>query len=96
MLLVQPKPAPAPAPAAPEKPIVLMKAREEGKPAPTAEGTTLTPSASTAKVEKEGQRPTQPVYQIQNRGMGAAASAGGNVDRKSNLNRPHHVIKNFL
>ncbi|XP_073458011.1 nonsense-mediated mRNA decay factor SMG9 [Aquarana catesbeiana] len=76
----RPKPSPAPAPIALEKPIVLMKAREDGKPTPTAEGTTLPPSASTAKLEKEGQRPTQPVYQIQNRGMGAAANAGGNVD----------------
>ncbi|XP_075185332.1 nonsense-mediated mRNA decay factor SMG9 isoform X2 [Anomaloglossus baeobatrachus] len=67
-----------------EKPIVLMKAREEGKPAtPPAEGTSLPPAtaATTAKVEKEGQRPTQPVYQIQNRGMAAAAAtASGNVD----------------
>ncbi|XP_068098106.1 nonsense-mediated mRNA decay factor SMG9 [Hyperolius riggenbachi] len=76
----RPKPAPAPGPAAPEKPIVLMKAREEGKAAPTAEGAALPATAATTKVEKEGQRPTQPVYQIQNRGMGAAANAGANVD----------------
>ncbi|XP_040832130.1 protein SMG9 isoform X1 [Ochotona curzoniae] len=83
------QPAPQPAPAAPlapaplEKPIVLMKPREEGK------GPTAVPSASTPegaappppaaptppKGEKEGQRPTQPVYQIQNRGMGTAAPA---------------------
>ncbi|KAM4651856.1 nonsense-mediated mRNA decay factor SMG9 isoform 1-T2 [Discoglossus pictus] len=63
-----------------EKPIVLMKAREEGKPAPPAEGTAVQPTAATVKVEKEGQRPTQPVYQIQNRGMGSAASSGNNVD----------------
>ncbi|XP_075696487.1 nonsense-mediated mRNA decay factor SMG9 isoform X1 [Rhinoderma darwinii] len=75
------RPKPASAPPAPEKPIVLMKAREEGKPAPTAEGASLPPAAATAKVEKEGQRPTQPVYQIQNRGMAAAAAnASGNVD----------------
>ncbi|XP_063798585.1 nonsense-mediated mRNA decay factor SMG9 isoform X2 [Pseudophryne corroboree] len=75
-----PKTTLTPALAALEKPIVLMKAREEPKPAPAAEGTSLTPTAASAKVEKEGQRPTQPVYQIQNRGMGASASAGGNVD----------------
>lgn len=75
------RPKPTSAPPALEKPIVLMKAREEGKPPPTAEGASLPPTAATAKVEKEGQRPTQPVYQIQNRGMGAAAAnASGNVD----------------
>ncbi|XP_078511624.1 nonsense-mediated mRNA decay factor SMG9 isoform X1 [Lissotriton helveticus] len=68
------KQAPAAAPpAAPmEKPIVLMKPREEGKGLPAAEGPSQAPAAA-AKVEKEGQRPTQPVYQIQNRGMGASA-----------------------
>lgn len=75
------RPKPASAPPAPEKPIVLMKAREEGKPSPTPESASLPPTAATAKIEKEGQRPTQPVYQIQNRGMGAAAAnASGNVD----------------
>ncbi|MEE6525054.1 hypothetical protein FKM82_024837 [Ascaphus truei] len=77
------KTAPALATAPMEKPIVLMKAREEGKPSPPAEGAALPPTAATVKVEKEGQRPTQPVYQIQNRGMGSAASGSGNVDRKS-------------
>lgn len=72
---------PVSAPPALEKPIVLMKAREEGKPSPTPESANLPPTAATAKIEKEGQRPTQPVYQIQNRGMGAAAAnASGNVD----------------
>lgn len=73
-------PVPAPAPAPLEKPIVLMKPREEGKgPAAGAgstapEGTTPSPptAATPPKGEKEGQRPTQPVYQIQNRGMGTA------------------------
>ncbi|XP_055475372.1 nonsense-mediated mRNA decay factor SMG9 isoform X3 [Psammomys obesus] len=73
-------PAPPPAPATLEKPIVLMKPREEGKgPAAgtgstTPEGTTPSPptAATPPKGEKEGQRPTQPVYQIQNRGMGTA------------------------
>ncbi|XP_014456001.1 nonsense-mediated mRNA decay factor SMG9 isoform X2 [Alligator mississippiensis] len=74
-----PPPAPAPPPAAPpplEKPIVLMKSREEGKPeggAPPTMAVAGVTGAAGAKVEKEGQRPTQPVYQIQNRGMGAAA-----------------------
>ncbi|XP_053307959.1 nonsense-mediated mRNA decay factor SMG9 [Spea bombifrons] len=72
------KPAPSPAPAAIEKPIVLMKAREEGKASATTESPSLPPAAAAAKVEKEGQRPTQPVYQIQNRGMGSAGS--GSVD----------------
>ncbi|XP_070621104.1 nonsense-mediated mRNA decay factor SMG9 [Erythrolamprus reginae] len=70
-----PVPAPAAAPAM-EKPIVLMKSREEGKgPAGTTE-VSAQPPAAVAKVEKEGQRPTQPVYQIQNRGMGSTASSG--------------------
>ncbi|XP_003817625.1 nonsense-mediated mRNA decay factor SMG9 [Pan paniscus] len=76
-------PAAPPAPAPLEKPIVLMKPREEGKGpvavtgASTPEGTTPPPPAAPAppKGEKEGQRPTQPVYQIQNRGMGTAAPA---------------------
>lgn len=76
-----PVPAPAAAPAM-EKPIVLMKSREEGKgPAGTTE-VSAQPPAAVAKVEKEGQRPTQPVYQIQNRGMGSTASSGI-MDRKS-------------
>lgn len=76
-------PAAPPAPAPLEKPIVLMKPREEGKGpatptnASTPEGTTPPPPAAPVppKGEKEGQRPTQPVYQIQNRGMGTAAPA---------------------
>ncbi|XP_070306847.1 nonsense-mediated mRNA decay factor SMG9 isoform X3 [Odocoileus virginianus] len=74
-------PAAPPAPAPLEKPIVLMKPREEGKgpaattSASTPEGTAPPPPAAPMppKGEKEGQRPTQPVYQIQNRGMGTAA-----------------------
>ncbi|KAG8143416.1 hypothetical protein E2320_000645 [Naja naja] len=70
-----PVPAPAATPAM-EKPIVLMKSREEGKgPGGTTE-MSAQPPAAVAKVEKEGQRPTQPVYQIQNRGMGSTASSG--------------------
>uniref|UniRef100_K7FMC6 SMG9 nonsense mediated mRNA decay factor n=1 Tax=Pelodiscus sinensis TaxID=13735 RepID=K7FMC6_PELSI len=63
-----PAPAPVPPATAPppmEKPIVLMKSREEGKgPAGAPEGTAQPP-----------RRPTQPVYQIQNRGMGSAAAS---------------------
>lgn len=67
---------------------MLMKPREEGKgPAATTststpEGTAPPPPAAPVppKGEKEGQRPTQPVYQIQNRGMGTAAPAA--MDRE--------------
>ncbi|KAK1151875.1 protein SMG9-like [Acipenser oxyrinchus oxyrinchus] len=61
-----------------EKPIVLIKSREEGKPALPVDGAAQGPGIA-AKVEKEGQRPTQPVYQIQNRGM-ASAAPGSSVD----------------
>ncbi|MGH0189129.1 UNVERIFIED_CONTAM: hypothetical protein FKN15_034056 [Acipenser sinensis] len=61
-----------------EKPIVLIKSREEGKPALPVDGAAQGPGIA-AKGEKEGQRPTQPVYQIQNRGM-ASAAPGGSVD----------------
>ncbi|XP_041032719.1 protein SMG9 isoform X3 [Carcharodon carcharias] len=72
-----------PTPAAPagnptEKPIVLMKARDEGKPPATGDGASQAPAAS-GKTEKEFQRPTQPVYQIQNRGM-APSAPSSNVD----------------
>uniref|UniRef100_A0A8C1NXS5 Nonsense-mediated mRNA decay factor SMG9 n=1 Tax=Cyprinus carpio TaxID=7962 RepID=A0A8C1NXS5_CYPCA len=63
-----------------EKPIMLIKTRDEGgKPGNTPEVAPSVSGAGTAKLEREGQRPTQPVYQIQNRGMGSAAS-GGAVD----------------
>uniref|UniRef100_A0A8C2HXN0 Nonsense-mediated mRNA decay factor SMG9 n=1 Tax=Cyprinus carpio TaxID=7962 RepID=A0A8C2HXN0_CYPCA len=65
-----------------EKPIMLIKTRDEGgKPGNTPEVAPSVSGAGTAKLEREGQRPTQPVYQIQNRGMGSAAS-GGAVDRQ--------------
>ncbi|CAO2626519.1 Nonsense-mediated mRNA decay factor SMG9 [Lemmus lemmus] len=74
-------PAAPPAPAPLEKPIVLMKPREEGK-GPVAGAGAATPEApAPPKGEKEGQRPTQPVYQIQNRGMGTAAPTA--MDRES-------------
>lgn len=66
-----------------EKPIMLMKARDEGgKPGTPPEVAAQSSGPGPSKVEREGQRPTQPVYQIQNRGMGASAS-GNAVDRKS-------------
>ncbi|KAI3360908.1 hypothetical protein L3Q82_013120 [Scortum barcoo] len=59
-----------------EKPIMLMKARDDGGKPGTPPEAAAQPSASgPSKMEKEGQRPTQPVYQIQNRGMGASASS---------------------
>ena len=72
---------------------MLMKSREEaGKPGtPPDTGPPVTGTGS-AKLEREGQRPTQPVYQIQNRGMGAAASTA--VDRECRcylLFLPSHV-----
>ncbi|XP_014056853.1 nonsense-mediated mRNA decay factor SMG9 isoform X2 [Salmo salar] len=58
-----------------EKPIMLIKSREDGgKPGTPPE--VASPCSGASKLEREGQRPTQPVYQIQNRGMGAAASSG--------------------
>uniref|UniRef100_A0A8D2ZFR4 Nonsense-mediated mRNA decay factor SMG9 n=1 Tax=Scophthalmus maximus TaxID=52904 RepID=A0A8D2ZFR4_SCOMX len=59
-----------------EKPIMLMKARDDGAKTGTPPESTAQPSGSgPSKIEREGQRPTQPVYQIQNRGMGASASS---------------------
>ncbi|MCJ8728278.1 hypothetical protein PDJAM_G00002630 [Pangasius djambal] len=58
-----------------EKPIMLIKARDEGgKPGTTADAAPPVSGSGAAKLEREGQRPTQPVYQIQNRGMASAAS----------------------
>ncbi|KAL6489390.1 hypothetical protein MHYP_G00031310 [Metynnis hypsauchen] len=60
-----------------DKPIMLMKPREEGgKSAAASDAASPASGPGVAKLEREGQRPTQPVYQIQNRGMGSAASAG--------------------
>ncbi len=61
---------------------MLIKTRDEvGKPGNPPDVAPSVSGAGTAKLEREGQRPTQPVYQIQNRGMGSAA-AGGTVDRQ--------------
>ncbi|TRY94703.1 hypothetical protein DNTS_021600 [Danionella cerebrum] len=63
-----------------EKPIMLIKTRDEGgKPGNPPDAPSSTSAAGATKMEREGQRPTQPVYQIQNRGMGSAAS-GAAVD----------------
>lgn len=70
---------------APEKPIMLMKARDDApKPGTPPEAAAQSSGPGPSKVEKEGQRPTQPVYQIQNRGMGASASSSV-VDRESRM-----------
>uniref|UniRef100_A0A8C5FB35 Nonsense-mediated mRNA decay factor SMG9 n=1 Tax=Gadus morhua TaxID=8049 RepID=A0A8C5FB35_GADMO len=62
---------------APEKPIMLIKTREDATKCGTPPETTpQLPGSGPSKMEREGQRPTQPVYQIQNRGMGASASSG--------------------
>lgn len=61
---------------------MLMKARDDGtKPGTPPEAAAQPSGPGPSKIEKEGQRPTQPVYQIQNRGMGASASISA-VDRK--------------
>ncbi|CDQ74900.1 unnamed protein product [Oncorhynchus mykiss] len=60
-----------------EKPIMLIKTREDGgKPGTPPDVASPASGSGASKLEREGQRPTQPVYQIQNRGMGAAASSG--------------------
>ncbi|XP_067457989.1 nonsense-mediated mRNA decay factor SMG9 isoform X2 [Thunnus thynnus] len=59
-----------------EKPIMLMKARDDGaKPGTPPESAAQPSGPGPSKMEREGQRPTQPVYQIQNRGMAASASS---------------------
>lgn len=61
---------------------MLMKARDDGgKPGTPPEAAAQPTGPGPSKMEKEGQRPTQPVYQIQNRGMGASASSSA-VDRE--------------
>uniref|UniRef100_A0A673AVW9 Nonsense-mediated mRNA decay factor SMG9 n=1 Tax=Sphaeramia orbicularis TaxID=375764 RepID=A0A673AVW9_9TELE len=55
---------------------MLMKARDDGgKPGTPPEAAPQPSGPGPSKIEREGQRPTQPVYQIQNRGMGASASS---------------------
>lgn len=66
-----------------DKPIMLIKARDEGGKTVTTPDAAAPPVSGTgaAKLEREGQRPTQPVYQIQNRGMASAGSTCA-VDRE--------------
>lgn len=72
---------------------MLMKARDDGaKPSTTSESAAQPSGPGASKMEKEGQRPTQPVYQIQNRGMGASASSSA-VDRKyCQKKKPVHFV----
>ncbi|CAL8286751.1 unnamed protein product [Merluccius merluccius] len=66
-------------PSAPDKPIMSIKAREDATkcgPPPETSAPVPGPGPGPSKLEREGQRPTQPVYQIQNRGMGASAPSG--------------------
>lgn len=64
---------------------MLMKARDDGgKPGTPPETAAQASGPGPSKIEREGQRPTQPVYQIQNRGMGASASSSA-VDRELSL-----------
>lgn len=61
---------------------MLMKARDDGtKPGTPPEAAAQPSGPGPSKMEKEWHRPTQPVYQIQNRGMGASASSSV-VDRE--------------
>lgn len=61
---------------------MLIKARDEGgKPGTTPDAAPPVSGSGAVKLEREGQRPTQPVYQIQNRGMASAASTCA-VDRE--------------
>lgn len=60
---------------------MLMKARDDGaKPGTPPESAAQPPGPGPSKMEREGQRPTQPVYQIQNRAMSASSSSSA-VDR---------------
>lgn len=81
-VLFQAKPSAAVSGAPLEKPIMLIKARDEGgKPGSTPDAAPPVSGSGAAKLEREGQRPTQPVYQIQNRGMASTASTCA-VDRE--------------
>lgn len=63
---------------------MLMKARDDGAKPGTPPEAAQPSGPGPSKMEREGQRPTQPVYQIQNRGMAASASSSA-VDRKFSL-----------
>uniref|UniRef100_A0A8C3RB47 Nonsense-mediated mRNA decay factor SMG9 n=1 Tax=Cyanoderma ruficeps TaxID=181631 RepID=A0A8C3RB47_9PASS len=68
-------PAQAPPPPAPAPPIVLMKARgEEGRGGGGASQTAGEGPAQAPPLEREGPRPTQPVYQLHSRGLAPPAA----------------------
>lgn len=67
-------PAQAPAPPAPAPPIVLMKAREEGRGGGGASVATGEGPVQAPPLEREGPRPTQPVYQLHSRGLAPPAA----------------------
>lgn len=72
---------------------MLMKARDDGGKLGTPPDAAAQPSGpGPSKMEREGQRPTQPVYQIQNRGMGASASSSA-VDRELSKQTLMHSIR---
>ncbi|XP_058716039.1 LOW QUALITY PROTEIN: nonsense-mediated mRNA decay factor SMG9 [Poecile atricapillus] len=68
-------PAQAPPPPAPAPPIVLMKARgEEPRGGGGASGSSGEGPAQAPPMEREGPRPTQPVYQLHSRGLAPPAA----------------------
>ncbi|XP_064262356.1 nonsense-mediated mRNA decay factor SMG9 [Passer domesticus] len=68
-------PAQAPPPPAPAPPIVLMKARgEEGRGGGVASAAAGEGPAQAPPTEREGPRPTQPVYQLHSRGLAPPAA----------------------
>ncbi|XP_041267573.1 protein SMG9, partial [Onychostruthus taczanowskii] len=68
-------PAQAPPPPAPAPPIVLMKARgEEGRGGGGASVAAGEGPAQAPPTEREGPRPTQPVYQLHSRGLAPPAA----------------------
>ncbi|XP_014117889.1 PREDICTED: protein SMG9 [Pseudopodoces humilis] len=68
-------PAQAPPPPAPAPPIVLMKARgEEPRGGGVASGSSGEGPAQAPPMEREGPRPTQPVYQLHSRGLAPPAA----------------------
>ncbi|NXV07234.1 SMG9 protein, partial [Cettia cetti] len=68
-------PAQAPPPPAPAPPIVLMKARgEEGRGGGGASVAAGEGPAQAPPLEREGPRPTQPVYQLHSRGLAPPAA----------------------
>uniref|UniRef100_A0A8U7NGF6 Nonsense-mediated mRNA decay factor SMG9 n=1 Tax=Corvus moneduloides TaxID=1196302 RepID=A0A8U7NGF6_CORMO len=67
-------PAQAPPPPAPAPPIVLMKPREEGRGGGGASAAAGEGPSQAPPPEREGPRPTQPVYQLHSRGLAPPAA----------------------